>query len=129
MPLYNDQFVDILHQTILHTVRRDGPDLSSRQMALLLITALEEGMHTVRGLAQRLDISKPAITRSLDRLQYLGLSERKPDPRDGRSVLVVPTEAGYEYIAMVKEQMGIVAEALVSQPETKARKPRSLKVA
>jgi DNA-binding MarR family transcriptional regulator len=90
VPLYNDQFVDILHQTILHTVRRDGPDLSLRQMALLLITALEEGMHTVRGLAQRLDISKPAITRSLDRLQYLGLSKRKPDPRDGRSVLVVP---------------------------------------
>jgi predicted transcriptional regulator len=42
----------------------------------MLICYLDEGPHTVRGLAATLEISKPAITRSLDRLVELNLARR-----------------------------------------------------
>jgi DNA-binding MarR family transcriptional regulator len=105
MRLETDRLVDILRDTILGTVRRDGADLSARQLSLLLIATLEDGPHTVRGLALRLDISKPAITRSLDRLHDLGLAERVADPRDRRSVLVVPTDEGVAYVEDLKSMM------------------------
>jgi len=77
-----ERMLGILRDTIVGTVRRDGPDLSARQFGVFLITYLEDGPHTVRGLAARLEVSKPAITRSLDRLAELGLAKRAPDPRD-----------------------------------------------
>jgi DNA-binding MarR family transcriptional regulator len=48
----------------------------------------------VRGLAADLKVSKSVITRALDKLTELGLAQRKPDPKDRRSVLVGRTEAG-----------------------------------
>ncbi len=94
-----ERLLVILRDTIVGTVRRDGPDLSARQFGVLLITYLEDGPHTVRGLAARLQVSKPAITRSLDRLAELGLAKRAPDPRDRRSVLVVRTRRGNDFLA------------------------------
>ncbi len=52
----SERLTGILRDTIIGTVRRDGPDLSARQLAVLLITYLEPGPHTVRGLAARLDV-------------------------------------------------------------------------
>ena len=54
------------------SVRRDGPDLTARQMAILLTAYLTPPPHTVRGLAETMGISKPAVTRALDRLGELG---------------------------------------------------------
>ncbi len=97
-----DRLALILRDTIVGTVRRDGPDLSARQFAVFLIAYIEDGMHTVRGLAERLNVSKPAITRSVDRLTELGLAKRGPDPRDRRSVLVLRTKRGGDYFVDVK---------------------------
>jgi DNA-binding MarR family transcriptional regulator len=94
----SEQILEILRDTIIGTVRRDGPDLSARQLGILLISYVEDGPHTVRGLAARLEVSKPAITRSLDRLTELGLAKRAPDPRDRRSVLVTRTRRGSDYL-------------------------------
>jgi DNA-binding MarR family transcriptional regulator len=96
----------ILRDTIVGTVRRDGPDLSARQFAVFLICYIEDGPHTVRGLAARLSVSKPAITRSLDRLTELGLAKRGPDPRDRRSVLVQRTRKGTDFFNDVRELLG-----------------------
>ena len=60
--------VDALRGTIVALVRRDGPDLSARQMGVFLTSYLDEEAQTVRGLAAKLNVSKPAITRALDRL-------------------------------------------------------------
>ena len=65
-------------------VRRQAPDLASRQLALLLTVFMAPGPHTVRALAQTLGLPKPAITRALDRLEELKV--RKRDARDRRSV-------------------------------------------
>lgn len=56
-----ETLVKIFRDTVVALVRRDGPDLSARQFGVLLITYLEDGPHTVRGLAARLEVSKPAI--------------------------------------------------------------------
>lgn len=94
-----DRLLGILRDTIVGTVRRDGPDLSARQFGVFLICYIEDAQHTVRGLAARLEVSKPAITRSLDRLEELGLARRAPDPRDRRSVLVTRTRKGNDLLA------------------------------
>ncbi len=101
----SDKLAAVLCETIVGTVRRDGPDLSSRQFACFLIVHLDDGPHTVRGLAARLNVSKPAITRSLDRLAELGLAKRGPDSRDRRSVLVLRTRKGNDFLADLKALM------------------------
>ena len=93
-----DRLVDGLRATIVSLVAADGPDLSSRQLGAFLICYLNEGPHTVRGLAATLDIAKSAITRALDRLELFELARRKMDPRDRRSVLVTQTKKGSEFL-------------------------------
>ncbi len=105
-----ERLLGILRDTVVGTVRRDGPDLSARQFGVFLITYLEDGPHTVRGLAARLEVSKPAITRSLDRLAELGLAKRAPDPRDRRSVLVTRTRRGNDYMADLRGYIAVAAK-------------------
>ena len=93
-PQTPDQLVGILRETVVALVRRDGPDLSARQLGVFLTCYLHDGGHTVRGLAADLNVSKPAITRALDRLGELDLARRKIDPLDRRSVLVQRTAQG-----------------------------------
>jgi DNA-binding MarR family transcriptional regulator len=77
-----------------HSVRAEGPDLTARQTALLLTVYLDTGPHTVRALAKRLGVGKPAIVRALDSLGDAGLLARVPDPNDRRNVFIVATEHG-----------------------------------
>ena len=73
-------------------------DLSARQIGLLLHIYLAPPPHTVRGLALDLNMSKPAVTRALDRLSALGYLKRETDARDRRSVLVKRTVAGAVFL-------------------------------
>ncbi len=100
-----DQMVGILRDTIVALVRRDGPDLSARQLGVFLTCYLQEGAHTVRGLAADLNVSKPAITRALDRLGELDLARRKVDPMDRRSVLVQRTLKGAAFLRDLRSIM------------------------
>ena len=123
-----DQMVGILRDTIVSLVRRDGPDLSARQLGVFLTCYLQEGPHTVRGLAADLNVSKPAITRALDRLGELELARRKVDPADRRSVLVQKTIKGQAFLKDLRSIMGEAAKApaatggLSEQPAPRAGK-------
>ena len=97
-----EQKVDVLRETIVALVRRDGPDLSARQLGVFLTCYREDEAQTVRGLAAKLDVSKPAITRALDRLSEFDLVRRKTDPLDRRSVLVQRTVAGNGFMRDLK---------------------------
>ena len=103
-----DELVEILRDTVVALVRRDGPDLSARQLGVFLTAYLAEGPHTVRGLAASLNVSKPAITRALDRLGELDLTRRKTDPQDRRSVLVQRTAKG---TSLLRDMSSIMGEA------------------
>lgn len=104
----SDAQVGLLRDTIVSLVRRDGADLSARQLGVFLTCYLNDGGHTVRGLAAELNVSKPAITRALDRLGELDLARRKVDPLDRRSVLVQRTPKGS---AFLRDLRSIMTEA------------------
>lgn len=90
--------LDLWRGAIVESVRREAPDLSARQMALLLTVYLTTPPHTVRGLATSLNVSKPAITRAVDRLSEYGLVKRKVDEQDRRSVLIQRTVKGSVFL-------------------------------
>jgi len=101
-----DRLLEVLRNTIIGMVRREGRDLSARQFAvMMLISDLEGGSHTVRELALRLNLPKPSITRGIDRLVELGLARRAPDPRDGRSVLVQQTRKGADLMSELRQSL------------------------
>jgi DNA-binding MarR family transcriptional regulator len=100
----SDRLLEVLRNTIIGMVRREGRDLSARQLAvMMLISDLERGPHTVRELALRLNVPKPSITRGIDRLVELGLARRAPDPRDRRSVLVQQTRKGADLMGELRQ--------------------------
>src|ERR1700759_3007856 len=113
----SDQLIGILRDTIVGLVRRDGVDLSSRQLGVFLTCYLRDGGHTVRGLAAELNVSKPAITRALDRLGGLDLARRKFDPLDRRSILVQRTLKG---AAFLRDLRSIMGEAATTAKKTSA---------
>ena len=97
-----ESLVNVLRDTIVAMVRQDGPDLSARQFGVFLTCYLENEAQTVRGLAATLDVSKPVISRALDRLADFDLVRRKADPTDRRSVLVQRTPAGNTYLKDIR---------------------------
>jgi DNA-binding MarR family transcriptional regulator len=84
--------------TLVGYVRSGKPDLTNRQMALLMLVYETKGPHTVRGLAQKLGVSKPVVTRALNTLATLGYLRRERDEADGRNVFVARTESGAEFL-------------------------------
>ena len=86
----------------LEQVRRDGRDLTLRQMSILLHIYLVPPPHTVRGLAGTLGVTKPVITRALDTMGDMGLVDRERDERDRRNVVIKRTVAG----ALFLERLG-----------------------
>ncbi len=84
--------------TLLDYVRSGEPDLTNRQMALLLVVYLKPGPHTVRGLARGLNVSKPVITRALNRLGSLGYLRRQRDDADRRNIFIAPTREGKVFL-------------------------------
>ncbi len=103
------QALRLWQQVALTEVRADMPDLSMRQAAILLSVYLDPPPHTVRGLAARLNVTKPVITRALDHMGGLGLLTRRRDEADRRNVLVRRTVDG----ALFVERFGdaIIARA------------------
>ncbi len=85
-------------QTLISYVRSGQPDLTNRQMALMLLVYLTPGPHTVRGLANILGVSKPVITRALNTLGTLGYLRRVRDEADRRNVFVARTTTGQEFL-------------------------------
>jgi len=107
--------LDLWRLSITESVRRESPDLSARQMALLLTVYLMPPPHTVRGLAETLAVSKPAVTRALDRLGELELLRRKIDESDRRSVLIQRTVKGSVFLREFGEIISAAAESLEAE--------------
>lgn len=85
-------------KTLVDYVRSGEPDLTNRQMALLLLVHLTHGPHTVRGLARGLGVSKPVVTRALNRLGALGYLRRQRDDSDRRNIFVILTNEGTKFL-------------------------------
>lgn len=92
------QALTLWHAVNLAEVRDDAPDLTMRQLTILLTIYLDPPPHTVRGLAAHLNVSKPVITRALDTMGMMKLVSRHRDPRDKRNVIISRTIDGANYL-------------------------------
>jgi DNA-binding MarR family transcriptional regulator len=103
------QALKLLHDFAHALVTDEEPDLSARQLAVLLTIYLDSPPHTVRGLASKLRLTKPVITRALDTMGKLDLVARRRDDADRRSVVIQRTAKG----ALAVERLGdlLVAKA------------------
>lgn len=109
--LGSKQALELWRDALVESVRREAPDLSARQMAILLLVYLDDEPQTVRGLAARLAISKPAVTRALDRLSQFGYARRAKDDADRRNVLVRRTVKGSVFLSEFGEAIANAAIA------------------
>jgi DNA-binding MarR family transcriptional regulator len=92
------QALALWHRVLVTGLNRALPDLTTRQFALFLEVYLAPQPHTVRGLARTLNMSKPAVTRAVDRLEKLEFVRRKADEADKRSVLVQRSVKGSVFL-------------------------------
>jgi hypothetical protein len=77
----SDQSLSSWKNTLIDYVRSGEPDLTNRQMALLMLVYLDQGPHTVRGLGT------------------LGYLRRQRDDTDKRNIFVARTPEGAEFLA------------------------------
>ena len=92
-------------RTLVGYVKSGEPDLTNRQMALFMTVYLTPGPHTVRGLASKLGVSKPVITRALNTLGSLGYLRRERDQDDRRNVFIVQTSDGADFLEQFKRYL------------------------
>jgi len=93
----NDE-LDAWMDRLVGYVRSGWPDLTNRQLALVLLVYETDGPHTVRGIAEHLRITKPVISRALDSLGAYGFLQREPDCSDRRGIFIRPTARGREFL-------------------------------
>ena len=113
-----DRMAEVFRYVVVALVRREGPDLTARQLGVFLTCYLDDEAQTVRGLAAKLNVAKPAITRALDRLSEFDLVRRKIDSLDRRSVLAQRTATGMAFLRDLKR---ILSEAGGEADEAPAR--------
>lgn len=104
------QSLMLWHDVALAQVKDDEPDLSVRQVCILMTIYLEAPPHTVRDLARKLNVSKPVITRALDSMGKLGLVSRRRDDEDRRNVLVQRTVKGALYLERLSDLIAMKAD-------------------
>lgn len=83
---------------LIRYVRSGQPDLTNRQMALMMVVHRSDGPHTVRGLAEQLHVSKPVITRALNKLGMMDFVRRERDSSDRRNIFVQRTAKGADFL-------------------------------
>ena len=110
--MHAGQALRLWHDTSLAMVLDDKPDLTVRQMTVLLTVYLEPPPHTVRGLAAKLGVTKPVITRALDTMGHMGLLKRRRDETDRRNVIIQRTVDGSIFLESLADLIAQKAEAL-----------------
>jgi DNA-binding MarR family transcriptional regulator len=112
VPVRPVQALRLWHDVTLDLVREHEVDLSARQLAILLTIYLEVPPHTVRGLAKRLNVTKPVITRALDSMGGMDLVSRRRDDADRRNVIVQRTVKGALFLDKLGDRIAARAAEL-----------------
>jgi DNA-binding MarR family transcriptional regulator len=116
-----EQSLNLLHDIALAMVRETKPegmaDFTHRQLAILLTVYLERPPHTVRGLAQKLGVTKPVITRALDAMGKQAIIARRRDETDKRNVIIQRTVKGALYVEKLGDMVARKAAELKSGEE------------
>jgi DNA-binding MarR family transcriptional regulator len=119
----DDSSLSTWMRALIGYVRSGEPDLTNRQMALLMLVFLSPGPHTVRGLAKVLGVSKPVVTRALNTLGGLGYLRRERDQDDRRNIFVVRTKEGADFLEGFKRNLSSSDSAAGQRPVIGQREP------
>lgn len=89
---------DRLHSVAIHLLRRvrvedDKSGLSPARLSALSVVVFG-GPLSLGNLAAAEQVTPPTMTRLVQALEQEGLVERRPDPADGRAILIAATRAG-----------------------------------
>ena len=91
----------LMRKRLEQRARAAGIGLTRAQWQTLAYLARSEGINQTC-LAQLLDIEPITLVRLLDRLEAMGLVERRPDPRDRRQRNLFLTEQALPELARIK---------------------------
>ncbi|WP_194838677.1 MarR family winged helix-turn-helix transcriptional regulator [Nocardia sp. XZ_19_369] len=89
-----DELARVMGAFTRASIRLPGAEKHTFTTLSVLHTLLHRGPMRMTALKVTEQITQPAITQLVGRLERDGLVERWPDPGDGRAVLVQVTEAG-----------------------------------
>ncbi len=117
-----DQRMEVLRDTLTSLVRRDGRDLTARQLTTFLAIYTHTETHTVSSLADLMNVSRPGVTRVMDRLVQFDLIAREEDREDRRRVLARRTLRGLQFF---RELAGMAREAAGAEIRSDSRAARN----
>ncbi|MEU0529452.1 MarR family winged helix-turn-helix transcriptional regulator [Amycolatopsis tolypomycina] len=101
-------------------VRRQTPQLTlTLTQGSVLSELVNGGPRRMSTLAELEQVKLPSMTDVVGRLERLGLATRRPDPADGRAVLVEVTDEGLRFYAeLVTAREEFLRERLIAMDET-----------
>ena len=92
-------------QTALTTAFRNGePDLSLRQLAILMFVT-KHGRASIGDLSDELHIPKPSVSRAVDKREGLKFCQREICGNDRRIIVAIPKVSGYKYVQRFEERL------------------------
>ena len=110
------QALKLLHEVALALVGgakvENMDDFTLRQLAILFTVYLDQPPHTVRGLATKLAVTKPVITRALDAMGKHQMIARRRDEADRRNVIIQRTVKGALYVEKLGDMVAARAGKL-----------------
>lgn len=104
--------IERLTQAMTAAVRSDMKDLTPRQLAILL--NLNEGSQSVRGIAAKLNIGKPAVTRATQTLIGYGFMTKNRVDGDHRDRSLDITDAGRNYCEQYRSLLADTSYAMAA---------------
>ncbi len=77
-------------------------NLTGPQAMVMNLLGEKSGI-TFHQLGEQLNLKSPTLTGIIDRLEKIGLTERHPNPKDRRSILVSLTEKGLGVVPEIRQ--------------------------
>jgi DNA-binding MarR family transcriptional regulator len=102
----------------------EAPAMTATQR-LALFELGDQGPLRLNDLAERMGVSPPTASRSVDALHDLGLVERVPDPRDRRALSITLSSTGAELLADRKAKAEVAFAPAVASLSASERKTLS----
>lgn len=121
----DEELAGQIHSAAIHLLRRlrredAGSGLNAPRLSALSVIVFS-GEVTLGALAAAEQVRPPTMTRIVDALEELGLVEKQPNARDGRSTLIRATAAGKKLLLAGRERRVRVLAAKIAGLEPKER--------
>lgn len=98
--------LDAWRRALVGVVRMPGPDLTARQLAILLTVYTGAPPHSVVGLAEAFAVPHQAVSRAVATLERQDLVRRTRCPTDRRVQFVQRTVKGAVYLRDLADLIG-----------------------